>query len=257
MSLHTWTYDDRCEAVEREAALFAEVVADADPALDVPTCPGWTIADLIEHHGRSQRRVELVVRTLAQQPVWSKDVPSGLPGDPAAYAAWFTAGVPALVATLRAADPDAPLWTNGVDQHVPYWARRILFEAVVHRADAEVALGRKPAIDIRTAADGVDELLTNLPCFAWVAERQRDLGRDGDTLLLEATDSVAQWTITLTPDGYSWTPSVPAEPATATARATTGDLLLLAYGRLKPADARIDVAGDDELLALWLDRSAL
>jgi uncharacterized protein (TIGR03083 family) len=126
-----WEDEDYCDAAETEAGRFAEVIRGTDPALPVPTCPGWTMADLIKHHGTSQRRVAYVVRHRSQQPVWSKDVKTGLPDDPASYPAWFAAGTGSLVTTLRAADPYTPMWTNGADQHVRYWARRILFDTFI------------------------------------------------------------------------------------------------------------------------------
>jgi uncharacterized protein (TIGR03083 family) len=248
-------YQAYCDAVGVEAARFAEVVTGVDPATAVPTCPGWTMADLIAHHGRSQRRVEHVVRHRSQQPVWSKDVPAGLPDATTGYPAWFAEGVAPLIATLRSADPVIPMWTNGADRHTRYWARRILYEAVVHRADAELAVGRTPVIDTLTAVDGIDELLTNLPCFSWVAERQRGLGRDGDTLHLRSTDIDAGWVITLGRDGFDWHRGGAA--AVATAAGTAGDLLLLVYGRFKPADDRLTVSGDQQLLTGWLTKSAL
>lgn len=250
----TWDYLEYCDAVAVEAAGFAAVVKGVDPDLAVPSCPGWTLAELIKHHGSSERRVEQVVRELRQEPLWAKDVEIGLPEDEAAYAEWFAAGVEPLVTTLRAADPEAPLWTNGVDQHVRYWARRILYEAVVHRADAELALGRQPMIDGRIGAEGIDEFLTNLLCFSWVAERLRQLNRDGESLLLSATDLDVDWLITPEPAGFSSTRG--AGPAEVRAAGSAGDLLLLIYGRLQPADERFAVTGDSQLLTDWLEHAA-
>lgn len=250
-----WEYQDYCDAVQTEAARFAEVARGTDPALPVPTCPGWTMADLIKHHGTSQRRVEYVVRHRSQQPVWSKDVKTGLPENPADYPAWSAAGTKALVTTLRAADPGAPMWTNGADQHTRYWARRILFEAVVHTADAELALGHTPHIDPATAADGISELLTNMPCFPWIAERHQHLNRHGETLHLHATDHPGEWTITLHPGGFTWEHQ--HQPAAVTVQATASDLLLLSYRRLTPADLYTGLTGDEQLLTQWLESSAL
>jgi uncharacterized protein (TIGR03083 family) len=248
-------YWAHCSELERQAKAFAEVVGVADPATAIPTCPGWSMADLIRHHGTSQRRVDHVVRHLSAEPVWAKDVATGLPGDVAdgaawsagGYAAWFAAGAAALLETLRAADPEAEVWTNGRDQHVRYWARRILFEAVVHRADAELAVGATPQIDEALAVDGVDELLTNLPAFPWVAERQRAL--DPAPVLRFETGSRA-WVISPV------TKEVEDEP-TAIVRAAAGDLLLLVYGRIGLEDDRFVVTGDGRFLAEWLAASAL
>jgi len=51
---HAWF----CEAGEAEVAALAAVVADVpDLSAVVPTCPGWTLADLAAHAGA--RRVAL------------------------------------------------------------------------------------------------------------------------------------------------------------------------------------------------------
>lgn len=234
-----------CAELERQANGFVEVVVGADPGIPIPTCPGWTMADLVRHHGTSQRRVEYVVRHLSAEPVWARDVATDVPAD---YAAWFAAGVPPLLATLRAADPEAEVWTNGRDRHVRYWARRILFEAVVHRADASLAVGLVPPIEDSVGVDGVDELLTNLPCFPWVAERQRALD-PARVLRFEAASGEA-WTINAVGD------TVESEPA-AIVRAAAGDLLLLVYGRIGLEDDRVNVFGDRGFLAEWLAASAL
>jgi len=254
-SASQWDHERYCTAVEAEGASFAELVKDADPAIGVPSCPGWTLADLIKHHGSSQRRAEYVVRHLSQQPVLSKDCRTDLPDDQAGYPAWFAAGSGPLVATLRAADPEAPMWTNGADRHVRYWARRILYEAVVHRADAELALGRQPHIEAATGRDGIDEFLTNMPCFPWIAERHREFGRDGHTLHFHATNHDGEWMITLGRGAFTWEHH--HGPATVTAAGSAGDLLLLVYGRLAPGDDRFAVAGEARLLSQWLAKSAL
>jgi uncharacterized protein (TIGR03083 family) len=264
-----WSHERYCAAVESEIARFVELVRAADPATPVPSCPGWTVADLVKHHGMSHRRVEHVVRHRVREPVWSKDLEPGLPDDQADYPAWLAAGAGPLLATLRAADPDAPMWTNGADQHARYWARRILYEAVVHRADAELAVGRKPDIDAETAVDGIDEFLTNLPFFRWVAEAVAELPHDGRAVRLHATDHEGEWMVTLDPAGFSWqrrhgtatsheAHRKGTQPAPCvTVEGSAGDLLLLTYGRLPPADDRFAVAGDGRFLAQWLEKSAL
>ena len=72
-------YEAHCAELERQSQACAEVVGAAAPATPIPTCPGWTMTDLVRHHGTSQRRVDHVVRHLSAEPVWAKDVAPGLP----------------------------------------------------------------------------------------------------------------------------------------------------------------------------------
>ncbi|MFI8824929.1 maleylpyruvate isomerase family mycothiol-dependent enzyme [Streptomyces sp. NPDC053431] len=254
------TADDHavnCERVASAVESFVTLVRGADPATPVPTCPGWTLADLVKHHGTTHRWTEHLVRTRATERVWSTDVPLDLPEDPAAYPEWLAASAEASLRALRAAEPDAPTWSHGADPHVRFFPRRLLFEAVVHRADAERALGREPGpIDPGTAADGIEEFLENLPYFSWVAEPVARLGRDGARLRLAATDSGAAWTLTLGGGGFTWQRRADGE-ATATVEGTAADLLLLVYGRYAADDPRFTHAGDRTVLDAWRAATAL
>ncbi|KJY16262.1 hypothetical protein VR46_45300, partial [Streptomyces sp. NRRL S-444] len=76
---------------------------------------------------------------------------------------WLAESAAEAAEVFAAIDLDAPMWAWGVDQHARFWVRRMLFETLVHRADAELALGIDPHIDRVLAVDGIDEFLTNLP----------------------------------------------------------------------------------------------
>lgn len=52
---HPLPYDTYREAIGRETLRFADAVRDADPVGAVPSCPGWTLADLTRHVGALQR----------------------------------------------------------------------------------------------------------------------------------------------------------------------------------------------------------
>ncbi|MEV1289327.1 maleylpyruvate isomerase family mycothiol-dependent enzyme [Micromonospora sp. NPDC049679] len=245
-----------CAAVEDEVGRFVELVSGADPTTVVPTCPGWTIADLMKHHGTTYRWQDEIVRRRLQERIWSRDVPLGLPDDAADYPAWVATGAKSLLGTLRATDPETRVWTPfGTGDRVRFWPRRVLFEAVIHRADAEIALGRTPHIDPAIAADGIEELLTIIPGARWVVERFGEFDRPGATLHLHAIDSAGEWLITTRSDGLTWARG--HGTADVAVRGVAGDLLLMVYGRLRVPDARLTVFGDHELLTSWLEKAAL
>ncbi|NUK24598.1 maleylpyruvate isomerase family mycothiol-dependent enzyme [Streptomyces lunaelactis] len=241
-----------CDAVEQLARRFVETVRDVDPGTPVPSCPGWTFADLVRHHGTTHRWMEHLVRTRAAERVWSRDVPLDLPDDPAAYPQWLAAGAEATLRTLRTVDPETPMWSHGADQRVRFFPRRLLFEAVVHLADAELALGLEPRIPASTAADGIEEFLENLPYYSWIAEPVGAMA-DG-SVRLTAADTGAAWTITFGGGSFAWTRS--AGEAAAGVEATAGDLLLLVYGRVPADDERYGITGDRAVLDAWLAASA-
>jgi uncharacterized protein (TIGR03083 family) len=101
------TVDGLVSAVDTEATRFAdeaERVLLSDP---VPTCPGWTVRQLVEHVGEVHRwAAAIVTRGLLQ------DLPAG---EQAAFAApkhradllpWFRTGAGQLIDALKAAPDD-------------------------------------------------------------------------------------------------------------------------------------------------------
>ncbi|HEY3501556.1 MAG TPA: maleylpyruvate isomerase family mycothiol-dependent enzyme [Actinocatenispora sp.] len=244
-----WTYERHLDAVAEAAAAYVATVADADPTTPVPTCPQWTLADLSRHHGTTYRWIDHLVRTGAQARIWSRDVPLELPDDPAELPAWVAAGAERVLATLRATDPDTPLWTWGAGRTARFWPRRALFEAVVHRADADIALGRTPRIAADVAADGIEEFLLNLPHAAWIAPRLAGAGRDGDSILLRPNGSDSGWRIACTDGWFEWDRG---DAGTVEVTGSPGDLLLLTYGRIAADDPRLTVTGTASVLDGWL-----
>jgi hypothetical protein len=62
---------ERSESVDYGAALIeqnrllADVLLAADPATPVPTCPGWTLLQLLRHVGRGDRWAAQIIRERA------------------------------------------------------------------------------------------------------------------------------------------------------------------------------------------------
>jgi uncharacterized protein (TIGR03083 family) len=146
--------------VLRAAALAAE--ADADTA--VPSCPDWTLAQLVGHLGSVHRRATATVTRLPQRRIELTREEIGLPREWSAVPEWLVAGGDALVEALSLADLDAPCHTWGADQNVRWWLRRMLHETAMHRVDVELAvLGAPGDLDAAVAVDNIDEFLQNLP----------------------------------------------------------------------------------------------
>jgi uncharacterized protein (TIGR03083 family) len=245
---HAACCDRLDEEIERTAAAVADVPGDAP----VPSCPDWTVSDLAFHLGRIHRWAERLVRTLADGPQVAATAFAD-PGPPSAD--WLRAGGTPLVATLRAADPAAPMWAWGADQHVAFWSRRQLHETLIHRVDTQLAGGIPPRADPEVAADGIDELLVNLPSASRFSSKVVNLRGQGERLALVPTDVAWSWTITLSPDGFSVAGG--SGEADATLSGPSLDLLLVLYRRWSLPESQVSVTGTTRLAELWLANSAL
>lgn len=130
-------------------------VANVDLAASVPTCPGWTIADLVRHVGEVYlHKVECMRLGLPPQS-WPPDLSAEAP------VALLDRAYAALTDEFATRSPDsvAATWYEP-DQTVGFWVRRMAQETVVHRVDAELAAGKPVgAIPADLAIDGVDEVL--------------------------------------------------------------------------------------------------
>ncbi|MGD3110047.1 maleylpyruvate isomerase family mycothiol-dependent enzyme [Streptomyces sp. YGL11-2] len=261
---HPLPYGTYRQAIERETLRFAEVAGGADPATAVPSCPDWTLAELARHVGALQRWFSTLLTQRVQEPPRSRDVELGLPERAEEYAGWVAAGVPGVAGVLRDTDPGAAMWVWGEDRHARFWARRMLYETLVHRVDAELAVGREPDVDAVLAADGVDEFLVNLPYAGLFAPGVAKLHGTGEILAFRCTGldggTGEEWRVRLEPDGFRLLPlaaadHVPSEPD-AVVRGQAADLLLLLYGRRTYQEAAFEVSGDPAVLDHWFAHTA-
>jgi uncharacterized protein (TIGR03083 family) len=246
-------YCDEIGAVVRH---LAGVVDDLDPHARVPTCPDWSVAELAEHTGGVHRWATGMVTVLSPKRISASTLNLGVPKDPRELGRWLVEGAEPLVDTLRAADPDAPMWAWGSDKHARFWSRRMVHETTVHAADAGFAAGAEPTVDPSVAVDGIDEFLDNLPHALSFAPRVAELRGGGETIAFAETSTGAGWTITLRSDDFVWEHRKGG--ADVTIEGAAADLLLLIYGRRKPGDdGRFRVTGDRERLDFWLERSSI
>lgn len=145
-------------AVERDAAVMLDVLAGTDLEAPVPSCPGWTLRDLIVHTGLVHRQKADTVRD-----GWvdaSPPQPEAPGGD---LGPWFREGVDDLLDVLATADLSRASWTWCDHDHTAmWWARRMAHETTIHAADAVLASGGRPNLEPSLAADGVDEILVEM-----------------------------------------------------------------------------------------------
>jgi uncharacterized protein (TIGR03083 family) len=228
------------DAIGREADALAGAAEACAPDAPVPTCPKWTVADLLEHIGRVHRWAAAnAQRAPDAEPWWSRDVDIELPAEHPARVAWVRDGASALVKALDR-PPHTPAWSFMPPATVGFWQRRQAQETAVHRVDAQLAAGRAQPVAADLAADGIDEVLAMIPARPG---RSSPTGA-GETIGLRATDVAGDWLVRLGPEGMEVERGV--DDADVTARGTASDLLLALWGRVDVAD--IDVSGDAEIL---------
>jgi uncharacterized protein (TIGR03083 family) len=172
---------------------FVRYADRAGLSAPVPTCPDWTVRDLVAHQGMVHR--------------WAAGLLRGETGiDPDAFEAegrseldpleWLRDGVIELAETVSRASEDAraPVFLNDAPRPREFWARRQCHETTVHAVDAlAAALGRLPEaeetwIDVDVAVDGIDELLGG-----FLTRPRSRLRCEEDAVLVVAPDDAPDW----------------------------------------------------------------
>jgi mycothiol maleylpyruvate isomerase-like protein len=190
------------------------VLAGGDLAAPVPTCPGWSVGDLVEHVARGFRTVV------------------GKESEPADLAP--VAALDQAYAALAAAFAERP-------DH--FWIRRMAQEAAIHRFDAELALGapRTPFPE-DFAVDAIGEMLDvflSRETHTWPEDYATDLTEWGTHWL-----RVADWRVDVHPTGVDVTP-IESVDADASVLGPPGAVLLWLYDRGED----VVVSGDPERVA--------
>jgi uncharacterized protein (TIGR03083 family) len=247
-------FDQHCTEMITQTELLTTGIEAADLRAPVPTCPGWSLGNLVRHIGGGHRWAEEVIRTRATE-FPPDDQVRKLDGDDSADvpAAWLVEGAVQLANTLRAAGPDTKVWAPLVYGTTSFWARRFAHETLVHRADATLAAGTEFVVSKTVALDAVDEWmeLDALPQHFDYKPQKRELLGPGRTLAFEATDTGAAWFVDLTGDVIAWHRG--KGQAAVAVRGSCADLLLVIYRRKAVRSNGIEILGDKELLDFWLD----
>ncbi|WP_037576891.1 maleylpyruvate isomerase N-terminal domain-containing protein [Phaeacidiphilus oryzae] len=261
----------------RQAEAFASTVAGADGGARVPSCPEWTLTELVGHAGGAvwwggeivRRRADPDLEPMRlEEPEPPKELP--------AAAEWLVAQAGRLSRESAEAGPDAPCWSWGDAQRTGFWARRMTHELLIHRLDAALAVGGAGPdgdgfeVAAELAADNIDEYLGALrPIARWgFSKRLAELPGEDRTVRLVATDAAGgaaeagearAWALRRLPDGFTAGPAPADGPADAILRAPVRSLMLLVNRRLLDgwrAAPGLRLSGDAELVQYWLDRLA-
>jgi len=192
--------DELGDALGAAATVLRANAAAAGLDAPVPTCPGWTVRDLVAHQGMVHR--------------WATSHLRGMPhADPDAIGqaglatpdllGWFDEGATELLQAIVDAPDDLagrPFLRDAPPPRL-FWVRRQCHETTVHAVDALAArLGRAPRADetwIRevVAIDGIDELLTG-----FVTRRMQDVTHAPLRLLVAPMSTTRAWLLDIAPD---------------------------------------------------------
>ena len=247
--------------IEAGTAGLVEILAEYDQSLPIPTCPEWTLRQLVTHVGRAHRWAAEITRTRSDAFIPFREVPDGkLPDDRVEQCAWLRAGAARIIDAVREAGSDL-VWSFIGPAPASFWIRRMAHETLVHRADAQLAAGGEPEplIEAEVAADAIDEWLMLLTGgnVGNAGERTKALPA-GAALHIHATDGGlggrGEWMIRHDAGGLTVEPGHGKGDAALSGPAAS--LLLVLMRRRPVSDPAVTVYGDSAVVDGWLASTA-
>jgi len=234
----------RYHQVLLDAAERTAVSADGALDLPVPSCPDWTVADLVAHLAVVLSFWGAIAAGGEEPPTdWTPPV---RPSDEELIA-WYRTGVADGAAAVGAVDPAAPRWSWSHQHDAAFIQRRLAHEFTVHAWDAEQAAGIAASIDPAVAVDGIDEFLG-----IFLPAKDECLAGDPLTIHLHTTDADGEWMLTIG-NGEHHLERTHGKGEVAV-RATASDLNLWLWGRREASDDGFTVFGEDVILADFVGR---
>lgn len=188
--------DRALEEIQRNATRILDIASDpkADQSSTVPTCPGWVLADLLNHLGRVYAMVATVISDPKGDPPDRERIPRR--PDDQDPADWMRQRLDLVLPMLAEISEDQLRWNfvNGPASPVSFWWRRQLHETLIHRVDAELAQSLPVGdAEVDIAVDGIAERLFLL---GFHQARPAELSEGaGMTIHLHATDAPGEWSL--------------------------------------------------------------
>ncbi len=220
------------------------VAAIPKTPVDVPSCPGWSTNDLAKHMAHVYLGQAFVVETGSQAENKEHLAPYPRTEDFMEFMSW---GFDAITKALGIDRLERPTWSwHHSDHTVDFWFRRMAHETVIHRIDAEQAVGTVSKMDEALALDGVDEVLDFLPLMgSWPEVPNVDFGIV--SIVASTKDETKVWDLQFT--DQATTVSAADQPNTAARLVISGDaeaMDLYLWGRIDSSDPRISLTGEGE-----------
>jgi uncharacterized protein (TIGR03083 family) len=229
------------------AADFARLraVVPMDQSAQVPSCPGWTVADLTRHVGEVYLHKTLAMREGAEPEQWPpKDLADE---EPIALLDRAYADLRHEFATRKPEDLAGSWYTP--NQTVGFWIRRMAHETVIHRIDAELG-SKQPVAPVPAdlAVDGIDELLNVFVAYgvATWGDYFKDIlaASPGRTYTLK-TDGAA-WQVRTAPGRFTVEPAPIDNSADVTITGEPMALLRWVWNRENPNQSGVALDGARE-----------
>jgi uncharacterized protein (TIGR03083 family) len=237
--------------LSEQAARLSGIGRSTDLGTPVPTCPGWTLHDLVGHCGEVYAHKTVALRTgRAPQDGESAQAPSG-----PAVVDFHDEQLAELTRELEQRGPDGETWTWFPGEHsTGFWFRRMAQEALVHRVDGEIAAGSEVGpVDPVLAADGIEEVLAWFAGHPGVLAHSASRAGSAGEVYVDAGDHA--FVVELPDDGHVVREVDPLEGpllADAALRGGAGDIDLLLWGR--PSRDTVSEEGDREVLERLFSR---
>ncbi|MFF7994661.1 maleylpyruvate isomerase family mycothiol-dependent enzyme [Kitasatospora xanthocidica] len=255
-------FPDLLRLIDERSTAFRAVVAAA-PGLDaqVPTCPGWTLFDLVKHLGGGDRFWAAIVGAGPADAPPAEAIAARaaleVPQEREALLAWLNASTQLLLGALREAGPERGCWTWWPASQSPVTAggvaRHRVQETAVHTYDAQLAWGTAQPLPVEVVLDGVEEFLFTV-CGTPSAWPHKPTAFD-----FHAAEG-RSWRLTVDGDGARTT-RIPAptaatgedsDAAGASVHGTASELVLYLYDRIQADSLHVDGdAGLLDLLRAW------
>lgn len=230
------------ECLDADYKRMHDIVAGADLTARVPSCPDWTVKDLVEHTAMVYLH-KVAATELGREDM--ADWPPPLPGDtPLEAFENAYAKLTEMFATHDASDHSGT-WYDA-DQTVGFWIRRMAQETVIHRRDAELAIGEPTPAPSDLAIDGIAELLDIFiayPTHKWNEECKPVLEpADGESFLVDAAGT--RWLAEIGLAGVEVSRPGHVPKTTVRISGSPSALLFWLWHRDAHSDGRVDVDGD-------------
>ena len=145
------------DAITNESVALADAAERGDLDAKVPSCPDWTLAQLVAHIGEVQQWARIIVEQRASERISRRTLPAAPTG--ADLIPWFRGRVRSSSPHWRRRTLPLRCGPSPTTRPRGFWFRRQAHEVAVHRWDAELATGDPAPIAAELAADGVDEWL--------------------------------------------------------------------------------------------------